>query len=102
MRLTWLQDLFAAKETRATYLTYVVTKLSDIYACSKKNEIIDQTTLNAHELFQYSKVHIMSKVLVLYTGGTIGMIKDPESGHLGSVDFTSVYEHIPELNQAAN
>lgn len=41
----------------------------------------------------------MSKVLVLYTGGTIGMIKDPESGHLGSVDFTSVYEHIPELNR---
>ena len=25
------------------------------------------------------------------------MIKDPESGHLGSVDFNSVYEHIPEL-----
>lgn len=41
----------------------------------------------------------MSKVLVLYTGGTIGMIKDPESGHLGSVDFNSVYEHIPELNR---
>ena len=41
----------------------------------------------------------MSKVLVLYTGGTIGMIKDPESGHLGSVDFNSVYEHIPELKR---
>ena len=41
----------------------------------------------------------MSKVLVLYTGGTIGMIKDPESGHLGSFDFNSVYEHIPELKR---
>jgi len=41
----------------------------------------------------------MSKVLVLYTGGTIGMIRDPESGHLGSVDFNSVYEHIPELKR---
>ena len=27
------------------------------------------------------------------------MIKDPESGHLGSVDFNSVYEHIPELKR---
>ncbi len=41
----------------------------------------------------------MSKVLVVYTGGTIGMIRDPESGHLGSVDFNSVYEHIPELKR---
>jgi len=41
----------------------------------------------------------MSKVLVVYTGGTIGMIKDPESGHLGNVDFNSVYEHIPELKR---
>lgn len=41
----------------------------------------------------------MSKVLVLYTGGTIGMIKDSESGHLGNVDFNSVYEHIPELKR---
>lgn len=41
----------------------------------------------------------MSKVLVVYTGGTIGMIKDSESGHLGNVDFNSVYEHIPELKR---
>ena len=41
----------------------------------------------------------MSKVLIVYTGGTIGMIKDPESGHLGNVDFNSVYEHIPELKR---
>jgi L-asparaginase len=27
------------------------------------------------------------------------MIRDPESGHLGSVDFNSVYEHIPELKR---
>lgn len=41
----------------------------------------------------------MTKVLVIYTGGTIGMIKDPESGLLNSFDFNSVYEHIPELNR---
>ena len=41
----------------------------------------------------------MTKVLVIYTGGTIGMIKDPETGFLNSFDFNSVYEHIPELNR---
>lgn len=39
------------------------------------------------------------KVLVIYTGGTIGMIKNPETGSLSSVDFTHVYDHIPELNR---
>lgn len=41
----------------------------------------------------------MTKVLVIYTGGTIGMIKNPETGLLNSFDFNSVYEHIPELNR---
>ena len=41
----------------------------------------------------------MTKVLVIYTGGTIGMIRDPETGLLNSFDFNSVYEHIPELNR---
>lgn len=39
------------------------------------------------------------KVLIIYTGGTIGMIKNPETGSLSSVDFTHVYDHIPELNR---
>ena len=41
----------------------------------------------------------MTKVLVIYTGGTIGMIKDPETGLLNSFNFNTVYEHIPELNR---
>lgn len=43
----------------------------------------------------------MSKpnVLIIYTGGTIGMIKNPETGSLSSVDFTHVYDSIPELKR---
>jgi len=41
----------------------------------------------------------MTKVLVIYTGGTIGMIKNPETGLLNSFNFNSVYVHIPELNR---
>ena len=36
-------------------------------------------------------------ILLIYTGGTIGMIKDPETGVLKSFDFDNLLEKIPEL-----
>ncbi|MBD3637757.1 MAG: asparaginase [Crocinitomicaceae bacterium] len=39
------------------------------------------------------------KVLIIYTGGTIGMINDPETGALKPFDFESLYSSIPELKQ---
>lgn len=36
-------------------------------------------------------------VLVIYTGGTIGMVNDPLTGSLTPFDFGDVYKHIPEL-----
>jgi len=38
------------------------------------------------------------KIMLIYTGGTIGMVKDYESGTLKAFDFTRLLEHIPELN----
>lgn len=40
---------------------------------------------------------ITPKVLVIYTGGTIGMVNDPLTGSLTAFDFGDVYKHIPEL-----
>ncbi len=37
------------------------------------------------------------KILLIYTGGTIGMIKDFESGALKSFNFDELLSHIPEL-----
>ncbi len=37
------------------------------------------------------------KILLIYTGGTIGMIKDYETGALKSFDFDELLEKIPEL-----
>lgn len=45
---------FRGKRNESIYLTYIVKKLSDIYSV-KEEEIIDQTTMNAHELFQLQK-----------------------------------------------
>ncbi len=41
----------------------------------------------------------MSKILMIYTGGTIGMVKDPSTGLLRPLDFEHLLKQIPELNQ---
>ncbi len=38
-------------------------------------------------------------VLLIYTGGTIGMIRNPETGSLESFTFDHLTQHIPELRQ---
>ncbi|HIP35735.1 MAG TPA: asparaginase [Crocinitomix sp.] len=40
-----------------------------------------------------------SKILLIYTGGTIGMMNDPKTGRLKTFDFENLYKHIPELKQ---
>jgi L-asparaginase len=40
-----------------------------------------------------------SKVLLIYTGGTIGMMQDPKTGALKPFDFRHLTEQIPELNK---
>ena len=37
-------------------------------------------------------------ILLIYTGGTIGMIKDPKTGALRAFDFNNLLKRIPELN----
>lgn len=39
------------------------------------------------------------KVLIIYTGGTIGMIQDVETGALKAFDFNHLNSQIPELNR---
>lgn len=38
-----------------------------------------------------------ANILLIYTGGTIGMMKDPETGSLKAFDFANLIEKIPEL-----
>ena len=39
------------------------------------------------------------KVLIIYTGGTIGMINKPKTGALTAFKFDNLYKSIPELKQ---
>ena len=38
-------------------------------------------------------------ILLVYTGGTIGMIKDAETGALSNVNFGLITEEVPELKR---
>ena len=40
-----------------------------------------------------------ASVLLIYTGGTIGMIENAETGALESFDFEQLQKHVPELEQ---
>ncbi|MBE0651430.1 MAG: type I asparaginase [Bacteroidales bacterium] len=39
------------------------------------------------------------KILIIYTGGTIGMIQDPKTGSLTPFNFEGIYDQIPELKR---
>jgi L-asparaginase len=38
-------------------------------------------------------------ILIIYTGGTIGMVQDPETGSLVPIDFRHISNHVPELGK---
>ena len=39
-----------------------------------------------------------SSVLIIYTGGTIGMAQKPDEAHFTPINFRQVYKHIPEIS----
>lgn len=41
----------------------------------------------------------MRRILLVYTGGTIGMVNDPRTGELKSFNFQHVYDQVPELQR---
>src|SRR5688572_23903070 len=41
----------------------------------------------------------ISKILIIYTGGTIGSFADPVTGQLKPVNFEKLIDFIPEINQ---
>lgn len=40
-----------------------------------------------------------ASILIIYTGGTIGMVEDPNTGTLHPFDFAQISKQVPELNQ---
>ena len=54
--------------------------------------------LKNHKMSSNDKMTKKPKILLIYTGGTIGMIKDYQSNALKAFDFNHLHENIPELN----
>ena len=42
---------------------------------------------------------MLSSILIIYTGGTIGMIENPETGVLESFNFQHLKDNMPELKK---
>ena len=40
-----------------------------------------------------------TSVLIIYTGGTIGMVEDNKTGSLKTFDFRHLLKHLPELKK---
>ncbi|MCX6335613.1 MAG: asparaginase, partial [Bacteroidia bacterium] len=40
-----------------------------------------------------------TSILIIYTGGTIGMVHDPKTGSLIPIDFKHITNHVPELDK---
>lgn len=54
--------------------------------------------MNPNRVQKSNKSHVMKrKVLLIYTGGTIGMEKDYETGSLRAFDFGNIFEKMPEM-----
>ncbi len=41
----------------------------------------------------------LTNILIIYTGGTIGMVNDPATGALMPFDFKQIKENVPELSR---
>src|ERR1700733_4713902 len=41
----------------------------------------------------------MSQILIIYTGGTIGMMSDPKTKVLRPINFEQIMENVPELEK---
>ncbi|WP_316793478.1 type I asparaginase [Pedobacter frigoris] len=41
----------------------------------------------------------MTNILIIYTGGTIGMVNDPKTGALIPFDFKQIQQNVPELGR---
>ena len=67
----------------------------------KDRQLFRKTKIK-QEIFCYlpAKLYLcnmQSKVLLIYTGGTIGMNRNPKTGALEPFDFEHLLQNIPEL-----
>lgn len=49
---------------------------------------------------QTMKTRAGTSILIIYTGGTIGMVHDPVTGSLVPINFSHITDHVPELQKS--
>ena len=58
-----------------------------------------QRELKACNVLVFNLVRMTKPVLIIYTGGTIGMVNDPETGALCPFNFDQIACEVPEIKE---
>lgn len=66
----------------------------------KKRQLLLPVQIQLHFLISDKKMNNKDiSILIIYTGGTIGMVHDPATGSLVPIDFRHISDHVPELKK---
>lgn len=69
--------------------------LSDMYPLEKMQRRIKPVSYDQGK----DDNHLRPKILIIYTGGTIGMAENPETGLLEPFDFESLIDNVPRIKR---
>ena len=73
--------------------------LTLISYCSERNTDIIRNFATETSSTNRNMTENAPSVLLIYTGGTIGMIENPETGALESFNLDHLLNHVPELKR---
>ena len=87
---------FRGKRNESSYLLHVAQKLADVHTDHFRGSGPGYHRKQSGNL---QTIMEQASVLIIYTGGTIGMVESPTSKHLVPFDFENLKRQVPELNK---
>ncbi len=77
------------------------TKSRDVYPECREHpiEVMEMNIKSVNEPEDLRPGERRPKILIIYTGGTIGMIENPETGSLEPFDFEYLIDNVPKIKR---
>ena len=102
---------YRGQRNESGYIPYICNKIAALKGTTPE-EVAAATTRNARRMFGFDaarqttndkrpfkpyRIDMKPSILIIYTGGTIGMKPDPTTGALVPFDFSGIFEEFPTL-----
>ena len=99
---------YRGQRNESGYIPYICNKIAALKGTTPE-EVAAATTRNARRMFGFDAARQTTNdhssptdryepsILIIYTGGTIGMKPDPTTGALVPFDFSGIFEEFPTL-----